>query len=177
MSTNQFIKLFLQAQEKNLLEDIELVRQHTKESITKHNARPADDGMWPPKVFSEELQKSYGVNSPVEWIKNNGRKTIAELERQLKKVKGDMKFGRKSKLADKITPEMIEKAKAFPIEQLVEVNKQGFTKCFEHNDKKPSVYCKKNFLHCFVCNKSWDTIAVLVERDGISFKEAVLKLQ
>ena len=89
----------------------------------------------------------------------------------------DRKFYGKPKVDEVITPEMIERTKNYPIGQLVEVNKQGFTKCFQHIDKHPSVYCKNNFLHCFVCNKSWDTIAVLVERDGLSFKDAVLKLQ
>ena len=82
-----------------------------------------------------------------------------------------------TKANQRITELQIQKAKEYPIEELVEINKAGFTKCFAHNDKKPSAYCKKNFVHCFVCQKSWDTIAILVERDGHSFKEAVLKLQ
>ena len=78
----------------------------------------------------------------------------------------------------KITEVMIEKAREFPLAQLgIEINRQGFTKCFGHNDKKPSAYCKKNFIHCFVCQKSWDTIAVLTERDGLTFRQAVLQLQ
>ena len=76
-----------------------------------------------------------------------------------------------------ITGEMVKKAREYPLEKLVEINRQKFTRCFAHNDKKPSAYCKNNFVHCFVCSKSWDTIAILVERDGMSFREAVLKLQ
>lgn len=76
-----------------------------------------------------------------------------------------------------ITPEMIERARAYPLDQLVEINRQKFATCFAHKDSKPSAYCKGNFIHCFVCNKSWDTIAVCMERDGMSFREAVLKLQ
>ena len=76
-----------------------------------------------------------------------------------------------------ITESMIEKAREFPVEQLIEINRQGFTKCFAHNDKKPSAYCKKNFVHCFVCQKSWDTIQILIDRDGLTFRQAVLQLQ
>lgn len=76
-----------------------------------------------------------------------------------------------------ITEDMIEKAKAYPLEQLIEINRQGFTRCFGHNDKKPSAYGRKNFLWCFVCNKGWDTIQILVERDGLTFRQAVLQLQ
>lgn len=77
----------------------------------------------------------------------------------------------------KITPELIQKAKEYPIENLLEINRAGFTRCFAHNDKKPSAYCKKNFVHCFVCQKSWDTIQILIDRDGRTFRDAVLQLQ
>lgn len=77
----------------------------------------------------------------------------------------------------KITESMIQRAREYPLENLIEFNRAGFTRCFAHNDKKPSAYCKKNFIHCFVCQKSWDTIAVLMDRDGLKFRDAVLQLQ
>jgi DNA primase len=38
-------------------------------------------------------------------------------------------------------------------------------------------YLKNNFFHCFGCGANGDTIDLLVKRDGLSFKEAVIKLQ
>ena len=166
MTPRQFLKLFLTAKEVNVLADIELVKQQTQENIKKHFARKEDDGFYPPKN-----DESLG------WVKENGRKRLLELERQLKKIRMDRKFCGKPKVDGVITPDMVARAKNHPIENLVEINKQGFTKCFGHNDKHPSAYCKKNFIHCFVCQKSWDTIAVLMEREGLTFKDAVLKLQ
>ena len=70
-----------------------------------------------------------------------------------------------------------ELIKKYPIENILEINRAGFTKCFNHNDSKPSAYTKGNFLYCFVCSRSWDTIAILTDRDNYKFNEAVLKLQ
>lgn len=106
-------------------------------------------------------------------------------EKDLRAAEGRLKFfstiGRKEVPGKEkktvITETMVQRAKEYPIEKLLEVNRSGFTKCFNHNDSKPSAYCKKNFLYCFVCNKSWDSIAILTERDGYRFKEAVIRLQ
>lgn len=131
------------------------------------------------------------LNNPIDsrWrddlIKDHHDRQQKALEKNIRFWKEQLAFlgriGRKP-LPEKdnkivITSGMIEKAKSYPIEQLVEVNKQGFTRCFAHKDSKPSAYCKKNFIHCFVCQKSWDTIQVLIERDNYTFREAVLKLQ
>lgn len=76
-----------------------------------------------------------------------------------------------------ITEDMIEKAKAYPLEQLIEINRQGFARCYMHNDKHASMYTKKGFVHCFSCQYSADTIKVLMDREHLSFREAVLQLQ
>lgn len=82
-----------------------------------------------------------------------------------------------------ITPEMIAQAKAVPITQLLEQeNKGGLVHCPFHEDKDPSASVKNNFLICFGgCKpkdgrKGWDTISLLMERDGLTFREAVLTL-
>src|SRR3989304_3965942 len=71
----------------------------------------------------------------------------------------------------------IEKARAYPISKLLPVNKQNFALCPFHNDNHPSLYCKNNWMHCFSCGWHGDTIQFIMEREKISFKEAVLKLQ
>lgn len=166
MTPSQWIKLFFLRDEFVLSEKIKSVIRDTKERIEKHFARSENDGFFPPKN-----------NESLEWIKEIGRNELLNLERQLRKLRMDRKFRGKPSIEGIVTPEMIERAKQHPIENLIEVNRQGFTKCFGHSDKKPSAYCKKNFMFCFVCNKSWDTIAVLMERDSLTFKDAVNKLQ
>lgn len=93
-------------------------------------------------------------------------------------LNGKTKFHAKG---DEISPEMIEKARKVPFEQILEV-KVGRSKlvcCPFHKDKEPSASIKNNFLICFAgCSpkngkKGWDTISFLMERDGISFRDAV----
>lgn len=119
-------------------------------------------------------------------IKDAARRDIARIERQIRAIDGRLAYLKTlgSKKVDGIrkkgvviTDDMIANAKAFPIGELVEVNRRGYARCIGHTDQHPSAYCKKNFMHCFVCNKSWDTIAILMERDGLGFREAVMKLQ
>jgi len=76
-----------------------------------------------------------------------------------------------------ITDEMIESARQYPVDQLVEFIK-GKATAFCHNDRKPSMYhaTRLNRCNCPVCGKSFDPIGVLVERDGVSFKDAVKQL-
>jgi len=85
--------------------------------------------------------------------------------------------------AGAITPEMIVQAKAVPITQLLgQQSKGSVVHCPFHKDKDPSASVKNNFLICFGgCapkdgRKGWDTISLLMERDGLSFREAVLAL-
>lgn len=143
-------------------------------------------------AVDEALTHWLKINAKIEqWTKDmrveNGReelrliqKKMSAVDWQLKSLSNIGKDPEKIKAQEKtiqITEAMIDKARAFPVEQLVEVNRQGFTKCFAHNDSKPSAYCRKNFIHCFVCSKSWDTIAVLMERDSLTFRQAILQLQ
>lgn len=118
-------------------------------------------------------------------IKDYGRREVKRIEKETRHTHEQIallhRIGNK-KLQEKegkviITEAMIQKAKEYPLDQLVQVNKQGFAKCVWHNDKNPSMFCKKNFANCFSCNNNGDTIAVLRQRDKIGFREAVLKLQ
>lgn len=75
-----------------------------------------------------------------------------------------------------ITKDQIEKARDYPIDNLIEA-RRNMTKCPFHHDKTASMYLKNNFFHCFGCGANGDTIDLLMKRDGLSFKEAVIKLQ
>ena len=72
---------------------------------------------------------------------------------------------------------MIQQARSYPIECLIEfIN--GKAKAFCHDDKTPSLskHPKHNYCRCFVCNKSFDPIAIKMERDSLTFNEAVRSL-
>jgi hypothetical protein len=79
----------------------------------------------------------------------------------------------------RITDEDILRAKEYPFDQLIEF-KKGFALCPFHEEKTPSLSWNKknNKIHCFgACSKSWDTIQFLIDSEGVSFIEAVKKLQ
>jgi len=79
---------------------------------------------------------------------------------------------------NEVTAEMIERAKEFPIENMLEVTR-GVARCIsgEHEDKRPSMQIKHNRVKCFSCGYKNDTIGVAQTIYGISFHEAVKKLQ
>jgi hypothetical protein len=76
-----------------------------------------------------------------------------------------------------ITDSMIEQARSYPIEMLIEF-RHGKAKAFCHEDKNPSMYhaSRTNRANCPVCDKSFDPIAVLIKRDNFSFVDAVKSL-
>lgn len=85
-----------------------------------------------------------------------------------------------------ITSEMVDSARSYPFEKLLGQTPKGAGKvvcCPFHDDSSPSASVKHNHLVCFAgCRpkngkKGWDPISFLMERDGISFPEAVIALQ
>jgi len=73
-----------------------------------------------------------------------------------------------------ITPEDIERARSYPVEQLVKFER-GKALAWCHADSSPSLTLNKkhNRCHCFVCNRSMDSITVVRELHGYNFVEAV----
>lgn len=77
-----------------------------------------------------------------------------------------------------ITDEQIAIAKEYPIDQLIEF-RNGKSTAWCHDDKTPSLnhHRQANRAHCFPCGKSYNPIDVLMERDGMTFIDAVRALQ
>lgn len=71
-----------------------------------------------------------------------------------------------------ITPEMIETAHNYPIDQLTEV-KRGFASCPFHAEKTPSLHITGNKYYCHGCSEGGDAIKFVMKRDNLSFKEAI----
>jgi hypothetical protein len=78
-----------------------------------------------------------------------------------------------------ITQEQIQQARLFPIDKLIEFDRQGKALAFCHPDKAPSLRWnrKHNRAHCFPCQRSYDSIGVLMTRDKMKFVDAVRSLQ
>lgn len=72
----------------------------------------------------------------------------------------------------------IEKAKTFPITDLIEFNNSNMACCIFHNEKTPSLhyYPKTNSVYCFSCNTYGDSIKVFQQLNNCTFLEAVKKL-
>lgn len=113
-----------------------------------------------------------------------------ELQKELRPLKAELlqlqrHLSGKPEHADAITPARIETARNFPIEQLLDQKPRGagcVVCCPFHQDTAPSASIKFNVLICFggcLPNngaKGWDSIALLMERDGFSFGDAVRQL-
>lgn len=76
-----------------------------------------------------------------------------------------------------ITPEMIDQARQYPISSIIEFSKGRYRCCPFHEDRNPSMALYENHVHCFVCNRTWDSISATMALDGVTFREAVLALQ
>ena len=76
-----------------------------------------------------------------------------------------------------ITPEMIDQARQYPITNIIDFPKGRHRCCPFHEDSNPSMALYDNHVHCFVCNRSWDSISAVMDLDEVSFREAVLALQ
>ena len=76
-----------------------------------------------------------------------------------------------------VTDDMIAAARNYPIENLIEF-KGGRWKAFCHDSDSFSVAKARtgNYIFCHVCGKTFDSIQVLIERDGYSFIDAVKQL-
>lgn len=73
-----------------------------------------------------------------------------------------------------ITDEMIERARQVPVPHLIEF-RRGKATAWCHEDRNPSLYfgSRTNKAVCPVCDKKFGPIDILMQRDGMSFKEAV----
>jgi DNA primase len=126
------------------------------------------------------------------------KKEMHEYRRQLKYQVRDMTHGnigalfiramvvelstklaeRKRKPLQHVEGTDVEKARAYPIENIIEVNRDGFALCPFHTEKSPSfkIY-KDNHAYCFGgCGRRADSIDVARQVWGLDFKNAVERL-
>lgn len=76
-----------------------------------------------------------------------------------------------------LSPASINKAKNFPIENLIDLDKRGFAiKNPFREEKTSSFYCKNNFWHDFGNGETGDVIDLAIKIYKIDFKSAIEKL-
>ena len=106
---------------------------------------------------------------------------IFEAEGLSKRIRGyevsiEVLEGKRSE-KNTITDEMIERAREYPIKNLIEIGQNGRAKCVFHGGDDYNMDIRKNFAHCYVCGESGDTIRVYRAKHSASFREAILALQ
>lgn len=82
----------------------------------------------------------------------------------------------KEKNSGGVSDEEIEKAKSYPIDQIVDFDKYDKRKCLFHLEKTPSMkyYKDTNTVHCFgECGRTWDSISVYQREHGCGFVDAI----
>jgi hypothetical protein len=92
---------------------------------------------------------------------------VAKLLNEVKILKGT---------SDRVTTQMIERAREYPIGNLIEL-KRNVALCPFHNEKSPSFSVKNNKYKCFGCDASGDSISLAMHLKNMTFKQAVEYLQ
>jgi hypothetical protein len=104
---------------------------------------------------------------------------LIKILEELHQLKMDLYYRSKPRSSDtEITDDMISRAKMVPVTDLIDFA-NGRSTAWCHDDSRPSLYVvnKINKVVCPSCgNKKFDSIDILVQRDGLTFREAVLKL-
>lgn len=79
---------------------------------------------------------------------------------------------------DSITAEDVEAARNYKVDRLIEF-RNGKAQAWCHEDKNPTLnhMNKVNKAYCWACGKYFNSIDVLMKRDGMKFIEAVKSLR
>ena len=101
---------------------------------------------------------------------NHSKKIVEICEKRIRLLKP-------AKSNNGITDEMIQRAKQYPISELLTTPIRGnVTNCIAHEDKNPSMNIKNNWAYCYSCGFRGDSISVYMRLNGVDFKTAVKNL-
>lgn len=101
---------------------------------------------------------------------------IKKVEARIKAINQYLQIMSGAPIEGRITQDDIDRAKEYPFENLIEI-KNKYALCPFHEDTHPSFYIKNNWGYCFSCGKAVDTIAFVMEIEGINFIQAVKRLK
>ena len=136
-----------------------------------------EDQFWRRKRYETNAaaNRPYVERAMIAWFIRENEPQIEKIRREIALIQAGL-FQPQRVLRNRVTPEMIERAKEYPIENIVEV-RRGMAPCLFHEDRNPSMYVKNNFAHCFSCGKTADVIEVYQKIHGATFHVAVRALQ
>jgi hypothetical protein len=118
------------------------------------------------KLLEEKLKKNmnmvYWYEACIERVKKEG----VDISKKLKRV---------HKQEDRSE---IERAKMYPISQVIKANRAGFALCPFHGERTPSLklYEETNTFHCFGCSESGDVVKLYMQVNGVDFPSAIKNL-
>ena len=116
--------------------------------------------------LAHPLKTPFHVDLALAWV---------EREVELEKMWDDQQNTRAKTHTDDTK---IQKAKQYPIRDLIKVNRAGKATCLFHTDNDPSMHVyRDNHFHCFVCGKHGDAITIYQTINNCDFKTAVSELQ
>lgn len=103
--------------------------------------------------------------------------TLRLLNKEIKKHETELNFKNTGK-GSRITQTDIERAKAYPIENLLTNVRNGKTNCISgtHEDRHPSMDIRNNFAYCYSCGWTGDVIAVYMKLNNTDFITSVKSL-
>ena len=137
------------------------------------------------ELWNTDIQKIHFSKQPayIAYLDDLIERLQTGYEKEIRKQQYDLNYieqlknPEKKPKGDAVTSEMIERAKKYPIRELLEV-KRGVSLCLWHDDHKPSmkIYDKQNCVYCFACGHRGDVIDVYMALNGCDFRTAVRKL-
>jgi len=115
----------------------------------------------------------------IEWTSGGRENIFLELEIEgLIEKQNKIRAVLKTKINNNFNSDL-KKAKAYPIENLIQFNHSGFAKCLWHSEKTPSLklYKNRNKCHCFAGCGDFDSIDVYMKLNNCSINEAINNLK
>lgn len=100
--------------------------------------------------------------------------SIRFLNKEIRKCEMELNYKNAGK--SRMTQADIEKAKNYPIENLLQSVRNGKTNCINHEDKRPSMDIRNNFVYCYSCGFHGDAITVYRKLHNVDFVTAVKNL-
>ena len=106
------------------------------------------------------------------------QRQLKQIQKEIRKVMREYEYLFSPEIKEGITDEMIQRAKEYPISDILGETTNGKYQCIDHDDHNPSMhyYKQTNSVYCFSCGYSADSIAVYQKVYNVDFKTAVKKL-
>jgi hypothetical protein len=170
----------LQNLEKELL-DLPEVQQMLEEKLTSLRKDVSEQKMSLAIVVKALTMAYKGIEQflRIEVCSLRTRRNLDPLEREIKRIERYT-----APRAGAIDDDAIERARRYPLDQLIKTPLRGYGRrrmcsCPFHEEKTASmvVYTDQNSYHCYGCGANGNAIDYVMASEGLTFIEAVKRLQ